>query len=260
MAPDPSRVYGVLSLVFWALMIIVIAQVHRARDARRQRRRGRHHGADRARACGRAMRSPGGKLGLVALGIFGASLFYGDGMITPAISVLSAVEGLEVATPSLGDYVVPIALVILTGAVRDPAPRHRRGRRAVRPGDGGVVLGAGRAGHRRDRRPPGHPALAVAELRRRVLRQRARRRVPRAGLGGARGDGRRGALRRHGPLRPSGHPPRVVRARAAGADAATTWARARSCCGSERRRQPVLPARPRRGAAARWSCSRRSPP
>src|SRR5215218_5276685 len=51
---------------------------------------------------------------LVALGIFGASLFYGDGMITPAISVLSAVEGLEVAAPSLEHLVVPITLVILT--------------------------------------------------------------------------------------------------------------------------------------------------
>jgi KUP system potassium uptake protein len=51
---------------------------------------------------------------LVALGVFGASLFYGDGMITPAISVLSAVEGLKVATPSLSHLVVPIALVVLT--------------------------------------------------------------------------------------------------------------------------------------------------
>ncbi len=54
------------------------------------------------------------KAALVALGIFGASLFYGDGMITPAISVLSAVEGLEVAAPSLESLVVPITLVILT--------------------------------------------------------------------------------------------------------------------------------------------------
>jgi KUP system potassium uptake protein len=50
----------------------------------------------------------------MALGIFGASLFYGDGMITPAISVLSAVEGLEIVQPSTKDYIVPIALVVLT--------------------------------------------------------------------------------------------------------------------------------------------------
>jgi KUP system potassium uptake protein len=55
-----------------------------------------------------------GKLVLVSLGIFGASLFYGDGMITPAISVLSAVEGLEVAAPGVESLVVPITLAILT--------------------------------------------------------------------------------------------------------------------------------------------------
>src|SRR3954454_892846 len=54
------------------------------------------------------------KMALIALGIFGASLFYGDGMITPAISVLSAVEGLKVAAPSLGSVVVEITLVIIT--------------------------------------------------------------------------------------------------------------------------------------------------
>src|SRR6476620_146462 len=50
---------------------------------------------------------------LVALGIFGASLFYGDGMITPAISVLSAVEGMKVISPSLESLVLPITLVII---------------------------------------------------------------------------------------------------------------------------------------------------
>jgi KUP system potassium uptake protein len=50
---------------------------------------------------------------LLALGLFGTALLYGDGMITPAISVLSAVEGLEVATPVLTPYVVPLAMVIL---------------------------------------------------------------------------------------------------------------------------------------------------
>ena len=112
--PDPSRVYGVLSLVFWALMIIVslkyLVLVMRASNDGEGGIMALISLVMRA-----AMRSPGGKVGLVALGIFGASLFYGDGMITPAISVLSAVEGLEIASPSLGSYVVPIALVILTG-------------------------------------------------------------------------------------------------------------------------------------------------
>jgi len=51
---------------------------------------------------------------LMSLGMFGAALFYGDGMITPAISVLSAVEGLEVATPLFRPYIIPITLLILT--------------------------------------------------------------------------------------------------------------------------------------------------
>lgn len=56
--------------------------------------------------------TPGRKF-LFMIGLFGAALFYGDGMITPAISVLSAVEGLEIATPLFSDYVVPITIVIL---------------------------------------------------------------------------------------------------------------------------------------------------
>ena len=51
----------------------------------------------------------------MAAGLVGAALFYGDGVITPAISVLSAVEGLKVATPIFDPYVVPISLVLLTG-------------------------------------------------------------------------------------------------------------------------------------------------
>ena len=68
------------------------------------------------------------KMLLAALGIFGASLFLGDGMITPAISVLSAVEGVEVASPSLEHLVVPIASAIIVVPVHAAAPRdgHRR--------------------------------------------------------------------------------------------------------------------------------------
>jgi KUP system potassium uptake protein len=58
---------------------------------------------------------PKGRIRLLLFGLVGAALFYGDGMITPAISVLSAVEGLEVATPALASFVVPIAVVVLVG-------------------------------------------------------------------------------------------------------------------------------------------------
>ena len=60
------------------------------------------------------LRSRGARIALVGLGVFGASLFYGDGMITPAISVLSAVEGLEVVSPDLKELVVPLTLVVLS--------------------------------------------------------------------------------------------------------------------------------------------------
>ena len=111
--PDPTSVYGVLSLIFWAITLVVSVKyllvIMRADNHGEGgimalialvRRSSLHHG--RAR------------LGLIGLGVIGAALFYGDGMITPAISVLSAVEGLEVAAPSMDAMVVPITLVILT--------------------------------------------------------------------------------------------------------------------------------------------------
>ena len=111
-APSPDRVYGVLSLVFWSVTIIVsikyVTFIMRADNEGEGGIMALISLVQRA-----ALRGSTHKSALIALGIFGASLFYGDGMITPAISVLSAVEGLKVASPSLGDYVVPIALVVL---------------------------------------------------------------------------------------------------------------------------------------------------
>ncbi len=60
------------------------------------------------------LRSRGARIALVGLGVFGASLFYGDGMITPAISVLSAIEGLEVVSPDLEELVIPLTIAVLT--------------------------------------------------------------------------------------------------------------------------------------------------
>ena len=111
-APTRDNVLGVLSLIFWSLTLIIsikylvfvmradnegeggilalMALVSKQADARR-----------RLRAT------------MIALGLFGAALLYGDGMITPAVSVLSAVEGLNVTTHLFEPYVVPIAIVIL---------------------------------------------------------------------------------------------------------------------------------------------------
>ena len=104
-------VYGVVSLIFWALMIIVSIKyagfVMRA-----------HNGGDGGVMALTALiqrRRLGRTALLVTLGIFGAGLFFGDGMITPAISVTSAVEGLKVATPGLAHLVVPISVGILVG-------------------------------------------------------------------------------------------------------------------------------------------------
>jgi len=113
LTPDTGSVFGVLSLVFWAITIIVSVKyvlfIMRAAN-------GGEGGimALIALVQSTAMGTARGKWTLIALGVFGAALFYGDGMITPAISVLSAVEGLEVATPGLGRFIIPIALVILT--------------------------------------------------------------------------------------------------------------------------------------------------
>ena len=113
-APTRDNVLGVLSLIFWSLTLIIsikylvfvmradnkgeggilalLALVAQSPDARR-----------RSRAT------------LVALGLFGAALLYGDGMITPAISVLGAVEGLQVATHIFEPYIVPVTVAILFG-------------------------------------------------------------------------------------------------------------------------------------------------
>ena len=108
-----DNIYGVVSLVFWSVMIIVtVTYILLAMRADNDGEGGimalitmlRRWGTQRA---GRAA------LILAPLGIFGASLFFGDSMITPAISVLSAVEGLKTVEASLADYVVPITAVII---------------------------------------------------------------------------------------------------------------------------------------------------
>jgi KUP system potassium uptake protein len=108
-----AAIYGVISLVFWAITIIVsikyVTFVMRADNDGEGGIMALIALIQTAPVPRRAVR-----VGLVALGIFGASLFYGDGMITPAISVLSAVEGLKVAAPALESLVIPITLAILT--------------------------------------------------------------------------------------------------------------------------------------------------
>jgi KUP system potassium uptake protein len=107
-------VLGVLSLIFWSLLVVIslkyLVFILRADN--------RGEGGILALTAlvtpvGRLKR--GGKWALILLGLFGAALLYGDSMLTPAISVLSAVEGLEVVAPGFGPYVVPLTIVILIG-------------------------------------------------------------------------------------------------------------------------------------------------
>ncbi len=109
-----GNILGVLSLIFWALIIVISGKylwfVLRADNQGEGGILALTSLATPIKVVSRTERWP-----LVLLGIFGAALLYGDGMITPAISVLSAVEGLEVATPIFSGYVVPITIGILIG-------------------------------------------------------------------------------------------------------------------------------------------------
>jgi KUP system potassium uptake protein len=109
---EPANVLGILSLVFWALIIVVtvkyVAVVMRADN--------NGEGgimALMARVLSQKRLGPRRTRVVIMLGLIGAALFYGDGAITPAISVLSAVEGLDVATDAFKPWVVPLTVAIL---------------------------------------------------------------------------------------------------------------------------------------------------
>ena len=115
-AATPENVYGVLSLIFWSLMLVVVFKylsfIMRADN--------RGEGGIMALMALLTSKSKDGSPSrtrpiLILLGLFGAALLYGDGAITPAISVLSAIEGLEIATPAFKPMVVPVTLAILIG-------------------------------------------------------------------------------------------------------------------------------------------------
>lgn len=113
-AANPMNVYGVLSLIFWALIIVVtIKYLIFVLEADNRGEGGIL--ALTALATPIKILSKSERWWLVVLGIFGAALLYGDGIITPAISVLSAVEGLNVVTKTFEPYVVPITIVVIIG-------------------------------------------------------------------------------------------------------------------------------------------------
>jgi KUP system potassium uptake protein len=111
---DPVHIIGAVSVIFWGLITVVtlkyVVLILRADN--------RGEGgimALTALAAKAAGKTPQRRVALLLMGVLGASLFYGDSVITPAISVLSAVEGLEIVAPALGAYVLPIAMTVLVG-------------------------------------------------------------------------------------------------------------------------------------------------
>ena len=108
----PANVYGIMSIFFWTLTVIVsIKYVVLVLRADNNGEGGLI--AMLALASQAVKDQPRLRKVLLAVGIFGTALFYGDGVITPAISVLSAVEGMEVISPALKEWVIPITLVVL---------------------------------------------------------------------------------------------------------------------------------------------------
>jgi KUP system potassium uptake protein len=112
--PTPHNILGVLSLVFWTMTVIVslkyVLLILRADN--------NGEGgliAMLALATHAVQDRPELRRLLLMVGMFGAAIFYGDGVITPAITVLGAIEGLEVYAPGLHHFVVPLALVVITG-------------------------------------------------------------------------------------------------------------------------------------------------
>ena len=207
--------YGIVSLIFWSLAIVV--SIKYAGIIMRAHNRG-DGGIMALASLVRRNKLVHATL-LVTLGIFGASLFFGDGMITPAISVLSAVSGLEVATPGVTHLVVPIAVAILVALFI----LQRRGTGTVGWLFGPVTLlwfvSISAIGIPRSGQPSGCAPGALSDLGRAVFHRPRLRGVPRARR---RRPGRhrsRGALRRPWPLRPRTDPVCLVHHRLAGGPA-----------------------------------------
>ena len=202
LTPDHANVLGILSLVFWALMLVVtlkyVIVIMRADNDGEGGIMALMALVQRSLPIASPL-----TYGVGILGIFGAALFFGDGVITPAISVLSAVEGLEVAAPQTA----PLDRADHAGrgagrAVRVPALRHRQGRQDVRPGDGGLVR----------RRWPCSGVLNIVDnpdvlqalnpvVGVQFFIDHGVARALHPGRGGAGGHRWRGAVCRHGPFR-----------------------------------------------------------
>src|SRR5437773_3099519 len=111
----PGNVLGVLSMVFWSLVIVVTIKYHIVIIRADNKGEGGVLALMAMVNGSRLARGLSPRRVMIVLGIFGSALLYADGALTPAISVLSAVEGLEIATPALASWVIPVTLGILVG-------------------------------------------------------------------------------------------------------------------------------------------------
>ena len=113
LALDPAHIWGVVSLMFWSMMIVVtfkyVSIIMRADN------KGEGGSLALLALISGKTKTRRWSNGIILLGVFACALFYGDSMITPAVSVLSAVEGLAVAAPAFGSLVLPIAVLIIIG-------------------------------------------------------------------------------------------------------------------------------------------------
>ena len=232
-----GNVYGVLSLVFWSLIITV--SVKYVLFVMRADNEG-EGGILALVALVRGRTGESYRRILVAIGLFGAALLYGDGMITPAISVLSAVEGLSVATHVFEPYIVPITVAILIGLFLV----QNRGTGGIGKIFGPIMIAwfliIAVLGLPPIVKNPGILSALNPLARLRVLRGAPIRIAADAGVGLPGDHRRRGAVRGHGALRRPADPDCVVLARAA--DAARQLLRPGGAAAGESRnpREPLL--------------------
>ena len=210
---------GIVSLILWALILII--SVKYALLILRADNHGEGGIVALLALLSARNAEPGTwRAGLLVVGLVGAALLYGDGAITPAISVLSAVEGLKVDAPALAPAVVPLTVVILIALFAV----QKKGTAFIGGIFGPVMLGwflaiAALGIHGIAGAPAVLAALSPAYAVDFLLAPGFPRQLRHPGRRLPGGDGRRGDVCRHGPLRPHADPPGVVRRRLARARA-----------------------------------------
>ena len=209
-----AEIMGILSLIFWSLVLIVTVKY--VMLIMRADNRGEGGILALMALAQRVSTGSGMRNALALVGIAGACLFFGDGVITPAISVLSAVEGLEVATPELQQYVLPISVVVIVVLFAVQARGTGSVGRVFGPVMAAVVRRRSVCSGCRDRAASLGPAGGLTESTRSdCCIQYKMARLHRAGRGGAVRDRGGGAVRRHGPFRRASDPAGLAVLRAA---------------------------------------------